>query len=588
MAVFEVQLKDGVSGPAGAASASLGQLSSGLSGAGGASEGLAGKLSGLASDIDPVALAAKVATAAVVALGAALIGGALAAISINQTRDAMYSMFEALGDGPGAAQKTMDMLDRLGKQLPFTKGQMAEWAKSLMSAGVQGADLERAIKAVASSTAIMGEAGGAATQKLIKKFESAAEAGLKVKIDKGTLKQLAMAGISANDLADALHVTPDKLAKMTVTADQLGKAMEDALIKKGKGPLEDLGLTWESISGKLSSGFKSLFKDLGPDVKAFMTSVKSLFEEFSSGGVAANGAKSVVTSVFQTVFAVATRVVNAIHIGFLTLELTYYRVATAIKPITDGLKRLLGATSGADVMIKIIKGLAVVFGLLAVAVVISLIPLVLLGAAIVAVGVMIYEAIAAIVAFNDWIMGLGRSVGEGIGEAVAWVATLPAALASMASDAIAAGENFILGLVDSITGGGARVVGAVLGIAKSAVGALKGALGIASRSKVTYAMGGYTTQGLAESIEDGAADVHAAAKGTGKAAITGTRDGLDGAAGAAGAAGLGGAGKGGLHVTVEAGAVVIHGGGGDTMALTEEALSSLLERLALQQGLASA
>jgi hypothetical protein len=536
----------------------MGGLVSSMTGAGGASDGLTTKMGGLAESIDPVTIAATVAIAAMTALAGAIYAGVSAAISINQQRDGLRSTFDALGGGAGAGEKTLAMLDRLGKTLPFTTEQLGKWAKSLMAAGIQGPELEKGINAVAAATAIMGETGGAAADKLIKKLSEAAATGGRVKIDKGMLKQLAASGVSAKALADQLGTTPEKLAKMNLTAKQLGEAMQNALIKQGKGPLEDLALTWDSISGKLADGFKSLFTDLGPDVKAFMNEVKSLFAEFSKGSTAANGAKGVVTTVLGTILKAAAKVVNGIHIGFLTLYVAFLKVKAALSPITSAIGKLLPAGAGVTVLVGIVKGLAVVFALVAVSVLVAVTPLILLGAAIVAVG-------AAVVAIGGYIL-----------DAVSW-------LESLGESAGAAGVNFVQGLIGGIGSMASALISAVVGLAGSAVDALASALHLGSPSKLTMKMGGFTTQGLADGIESGTDDVHAAAKGAGQAAIGGTAAGLDGASGADGKAGKGAAAKG-LTVIVQAGAVVVNGAG-DALELTEEAVSLLFEKAALQSGL---
>jgi predicted nicotinamide N-methyase len=96
-------------------------------------------------------------------------------------------------------------------------------------------------------------------------------------------------------------------------------------------------------------------------------------------------------------------------------------------------------------------------------------------------------------------------------------------------------------------------------------------------------IGDNVSQGLAVGITGGEGDVEDAAKGAGMAAIAGVGAGAA-QAGSGGAPRAGTNGKR-LEVKVEAGAVVIHGAGGDVMALTEEALALLLERVALKAGL---
>ena len=403
----------------------------------------------------------------------------------------------------------------------------------------------------------MGEAGAAAAEKLIKRFATAAETGAKVKIDKGILKQLAAAGVSAAALAEQLGVTPEKLNGMTIDAQKMGEAMQAALIKKGKGPLEAMGLTWDVIGAKLRDGFEDLFEDLGPFVQPLMAAIKSLFGEFSAGSTMATGAKSVVVSAMEVLLAVATKVVNGIHLGGLQIYIAWLKVKMAIAPVTSAIASLIPQGTAMTVLIYIVKGLAVVFGILAVAIFIAFLPLIILVAAIVAVGVAIY------------------AIGEAIFAAIGW-------LADLGSGAIDAAANFIGGLVSGIASGAGAVVDAVKALASSAIGALKGALGIASDSKIAIGVAGHTTSGLAHGLEKGQEDVEAAAKGTGDVAARGLAEGADGAPGAKGKAG-GKAAGGGVTVIVEKGAVVVQGAGGDVLQVTEEAIALLFERVALRE-----
>ncbi len=558
MASFDIDLKDFVSEPAGTIHGSLSSLVGKFGELGSGSDGLTGHLGELAASFGPIGVAAIIAGVAVLAFGGALLEGMHAAIEMSQERHALIATFDALGEGAGAGEKTLEMLERMSKTLPFTTSQMGTWAKSLMAAGIQGAELEKGIQAVGAATAIMGASGGAAADKMIKKLAEADAVGAKIKLDKRFLKSLADSGVSADALATELGVTPKKLATMSLSAKQLGDAMQSALLKKGKGPLEDLGMTWATISAKFHEGISSIFEGLGPEVKALMTEVQGLFGEFNKGSTVATGATGTVTGVLKTLFAVATVVVNGIHVGFLKLYILWLKVSNAISPLVKKIKDLLPAGAGIKVLTTVVKALAVVFGILALMIFVAMLPIIIMVAAVV-LAIMIFFALMD--AIDSLFVYLGG-------------------LASRAWDAAA---GFIGGLVDGIKSGVGAVVDAIKGLAGSAIGALKSVLHLGSPSKVTMEMGGFTSEGLAQGLEAGASNVHAAAKGAGRAALKGAADGLDGSAGASGAAAKGG--RGGISVVVEAGAIVIHGAA-DALALTEEAVSLVFERIALREGVA--
>jgi hypothetical protein len=66
------------------------------------------------------------------------------------------------------------------------------------------------------------------------------------------------------------------------------------------------------------------------------------------------------------------------------------------------------------------------------------------------------------------------------------------------------------GLVAGITGGASTVVSAITGVATSAIGAAKDALGIHSPSKVFADIGDNTAAGFAEGVEEGAPEAKTA------------------------------------------------------------------------------
>jgi hypothetical protein len=556
-ASFEISLEDGVSAPAGKASNSLGGLFAMLRGTGDASDSLVTQFANLIDPTGTLAIVADAAGKAITFLAGKLYDGALAAIHFTQEKDALRSVFDVLQGGAGSGQRLLDGLEDLAATLPYTADRLNGWARSLLAAGIQGDALTTSIRAIAAATAIMGEQGGRSAETLIKRFAMMAEAGQSVKLDRRILAQLAEAGVSINDLAKALGVPADKLGGMSVKADALGNAMQKALIAKGEGPLKRMGQTWDSIKAKLAEGFQDAFEDLGELVGPFMTELQSLASEFFANGIASGTWKDAVKVAMRVVFEAATRTVRAIHLGFLQLEILYLRAKIALKPVSKALDSV-GISGGVvNVIMYLLAAtaliLAVVIGALALAVFLLALPFVL---AAVAIGLVVYGIYRLVGAISD---GLSS-------------------LSSLAVGAFEAGQGFIEGLGNAISGGAAWVVGLITSLAQSMISAITGPLKIRSPSRVMMQIGRHTTAGLADGITQGQADVEAAARSAGGAAIGGAVDGTQ-------ATGGGQAG-GGLTVNVEAGAVVINGAGGDVLKLTREALALLLEEAALQAGVA--
>lgn len=516
------------------------------------------------------------------ALGAAIAATFALAIKLTQEDDALRSTLGVLAGGDDAVgQGVMDQLDALAEKLPFATGKLEEWAKGLLAAGVKGEALDEAIKAIAASTAIMGDSGGRAAEGLIKRFTMMAQAGQKVTLDRRIMQQLAEAGVTVGDLATALGVPAEKLAGMALDADKLGAAMQKALITKGVGPLQRMGQTFESMRAKILDSFEDAFANLGELVGPFMQELQSLASEFFKGGVASKDFAGIVKGLLAPAFEAATAMVKWLHLAFLEAQVAVLKFRVAILPVTSALDQFIPKGTAAKALLEglkvafiILAGAAVVFG---VAMFIALLPLMVLVGVIGLVvyglyrlGAVIYEQVAGFLAWGSAAISVG---GRVVGAVSSTLAGIAGALVSFPLTAAQAGLDFVLGFVQAITSGQGPVADAARALARSALSAIKGALGISSPSRVMLQMGGYTAEGMAEGLEKGTPDVAMAAQGMGSAAVGGA---------AAGAGGGGGGRK--IEVHVEPGAVVIHGAGGDVMALTEEALALLLEKILLQQG----
>jgi hypothetical protein len=502
-------------------------------------DGIMGKVTAALSALGPegqaVAAVLQIVTTVVLGLVVALTDLAKTAIAVSQEKDALASTFAALGQGAQDGYALVDSVSALAAALPFAEGQVLSWAKALMAAGIQGKAMEQGVQAIASATALMGREGGAAAETLIKRFAMAAETGAKLKLDRRMMMQLAAAGVSADTLAKALGVDASKLSTMAVDAAKLGDAMQKALVEKGAGALQNMALTWGSITAKLHDAWEDLFEDMGEFVRPFMNEVKELFAEFSAGASSQSIVKSVLMATFRELFAIATKVTHAIHLGFLQIEVALLKVAIAVAPFV---KWLIAIYSNAAVL----QGIKIML--------IALIaPFVLIAAAI---GIVV------------------GAIGFLVGAVIAGVAMIGAGLAWIVGEV----SNFIAGIVSGIASGTGAVVAAVTKLASSALAAFKATLGIHSPSTVMRLQGQYMAAGTVQGLDAGVPQVRAAA---GRMAGAGAAGGAQGASSGR---------RGGMQVTFAPGSIVIDGAGKSAGQITEEMLTLVLERLAGTQGLA--
>jgi len=461
--------------------------------------------------------------AAVTALAVGLGKLALMAISATQAKQQLQASLGAfLGTGTAGAKVLLDQIDRLAARLPYTSAKLREWGQAFIEAGIRGEGLRASIEAVASATAIMGEAGGKAASDLILKFREMARVRLAVRLSPDVIQDLAKAGISAQVLAKELGVTPARLRLISVRAGDLGDVMQRILLKQGAGPLNQMGLSLDSIREKLSEGLTAAFSDLGDIVTPFMAQLRSLASEFFKGSIAGKGTASVIRTVLTPAFEVATRTTRAAHIALLYLEIAYLKAAIALRPLTSALDKLGVSGKVVSVAMYLIAGtavvLAVVLGVVALAIGLVAAPFIIFGTVLAYVGGLISDAIDH---FDDLKSGLGDAA-DGMVQAVnSFASNAGTALQNFVMSAAKAGLNFVVGLVQALLTGSGPVADAVKSLAASAVSALFGALQIKSPSRISQKAGGFFTAGFVEEVEDGAADAHAAAKGMANAAASG-------------------------------------------------------------------
>lgn len=583
---FTVDLLDGTQGAVASVGAGMEKLVAAFESGDLASAAMGKSLSALAESLGPVGIAAGVAVIAITGLAAASYELVSATVGIVQQRDALVQTFGALGEGAEGGERTLKMIEQMSLALPYTTDKLAGMATGLMKAGLQGDKLKASLVAVASSAAIMGDGGGAATG-LLKRLEMTAEAGGKIKLDRRFLTMMGQAGVFADDLAAKIGVTPEKLGKMNLSAVQLGDAFRAALVDKGKGSLEALGMTWDSISGKIHDGVASMFEGLAPEVHELMGAVQSLFGEFFRGSSTTKGSMGAVHDVMHSLITTATDFTTAIHLGLLNVEIAWLKVQIAMHkgqasfqfgPLIGSLA-LLGSGIGvvvgwleqlADWASKnqsIMLGLEVVFGAVAIAIGVAVAGVALFIGGAVALAAIVVGAVAGAIGIVWQII---KGLGEGLGE--------------LAFIAVDAAGKFITGLVTGIKSGMSTVVHAVENLGEGIASGIKGALGIHSPSTVAVDIMQNVTTTMAGTADAGVGQVKQAGRRLG----TGAAEGIQGGVGAAGANGAAGRdARDGVTVHIHPGAIVLHGGGGaDLLALTEEAVDDIFERAALRAGLA--
>ena len=436
---------------------------------------------------------------------------------------------------------------------------MAEWNKQLMQGGVTDVPrLMQATKAAAAASALMGDESGKAGEKIT---------GLVVEISKAVkLRQgigdlagkLEGTGISAEEVAKSMGIGVRQLNMMAASGLQLnkiGNVIQDALIRKGAGPMRDMMSTWTTVSTKMKDSAAKLFSGITETkgFKAFSEQLVRLLGVFDSS---AGRTKGKVTTAFDAIFMVASKLVREIRLGFLRAEIAMLQFEIAIAPLVKGMNSANDAmdrfNKHATASTALMKGLKLLLGAVVGSLLLMSAPFVIAGAAIAAVGVAL-----------TWLLGQFVLAGEYIAASFGgWVD---------------AGADMIKGLIKGIKNGAKAVKDAVVGLAGDALTAFKDTLGIKSPSRVFAQFGAQTTAGFAVGVRQSAPAAMAATSDMAGKAAEGGKVAVESAKMPSGRGG---------GLTVNVGGITIQGGGGGSVDLLEEAVVSLFERVALTQGVA--
>lgn len=515
--------------------------------------GIAESMAGLAQLLDLVIPGLGQLAAAAIKVGGAfasmtvglLQSGAELAIEATMAKLSMVSMFAALGGGQEAGEKTEEMLSDLSAQIGITKEALAPFTKSFMAMGIEGTEaLKKVTLAAISAQAIMGDPAAAHSfENLTKKIQVASQTGHGLKIPAKGLGSLADMGIRVDEVAKRMNVSSkalaDQLKAGTVDAAKFGDALQDALIEKGKGPLDRMGSSMANLKKMFGQSIDDMFEDMGTAIEPFLAQVKDMLGIFSQSTNSGKAMKAGIGGAFTFIFGVATKAILPIKHFFLDLVIVSLKTYILVK------KHWLSVQATMMDFGVVVKGVA--------------------------------DSFAFFLKAVDFVVALDESLTSMVDK-----------VSGLYDDMSAAGSSFVDGFVNGIKDGIARAGQAASDLGAAAKKGVKDFLGISSPSKEMYQLGGYTSEGFSGGLNAGTPKVAEASKQMGAATVSGATSGLrasdyatkPGTGATGGESGAGTAVNGGIHITIQA-----PNGVTNAIELTETAVAILFERLALQQGL---
>lgn len=321
----------------------------------GSIKGMTDTMAGLASTLDLVYPGlGQVASAAIKVGGAFLYAGEEIAASLLKTgfevtefNNKLEATFQALGHTPTAGKDTLEFLDRLATQLPQSRTDLAKWTETFEGMGITNTgELRQQVTAIASATALMplnAEKAAHAYTILTGRIQTAKELGQTFTLDKRLDKQLHDLGISLEDL----HIKGQKTTKgLVVGAQDFGNALSNALIEKGKGPLEVMGNEIGVVKEKGMEAFMHLFDGVGEDLAPIIDALKDIPIILGSD----QGAKK---GIHETIKFIASALGEAIvetEVFFLEMETGALKLVPILRPVIDDLEKLgiLGRSGAED------------------------------------------------------------------------------------------------------------------------------------------------------------------------------------------------------------------------------------------------
>lgn len=332
---------------------------------------------------------------------------------------------------------------------------------------------------------------------------------------RGYAKDLYKAGLRGNELEDALMAASmaaqfdeagaSSFVKQMTAAKAAGESVSALSAKmKGKfaGPTEKLMLGFTQQLAKAKQNVGRLFTGLAiePFLKGLATVLELLDESTASGAAF----KTLIGTILNPLFAAAGAIAPVVKDVFRGMIVAALQTAIVVLTLRNELMAFAGISGSlswlpsafdagryaAYAVLAVLGLIGIALAGIAVSIAFAMIPFVLFGAivvgAVLLVVAAVYGLVSAFVGAYDFIAGLD--------------------FGGLASDLIS-------GLASGITAGADIVIQAVKSLALSMKGALKGALGISSPSKVFASYGVNTTEGFTHGLEQGKTDVDKAVTG---------------------------------------------------------------------------
>ncbi|WP_437606254.1 hypothetical protein WMF20_35380 [Sorangium sp. So ce834] len=511
-----------VASGASVANAGLSNLISTVTGSGDPVSGLIGRGQQLTAILGKAGVygAIIMVTVALVGLTVAAVAAVaqLAAYSLqaaNAARDTRL-LFDAVDVGSGAGQRLGVQVELLAERVNLARGQLNEMALALGRTRLQGRALEAAFSAVATTTAVMGQAAGSTLQSIATEAARTRVFMLGAfSLDGTGLKVADVAAQLAKRLGVSMKAATEAIRNGRVRVSE-GLAALDAAVQAKFGKIATAQmLSFDVQMKRARENVGAIFKDV--KIEPFLEALRDVLRLFDRNTVAGQQLKFIAETFLNPIFDTARAVSPFVQGMFKGMIIGALLVAITVQRLKKAFDDAFGSSTKSKIdWVKVGMYVGVAAVMLLGAALLSLVPIAgLIALSFLPLGVLVGVIVAGLVLA---MVAVGAAVFA-VYAAFRWAYQ---AIASL--DFAELGTRLVDGLVFAITGGVGRLVGAVKRLGSSAVSALRSVWDVNSPSRVSAKITTHFVEGSELALEHGTAGVEAASRGLASAAV----DGLDG------------------------------------------------------------
>ena len=282
-----------------------------------------GALAGLSAVAGPMAVGLVATGAAALYAGKSFL---TMGIDAMEARANLVTVFDALGEMESSGTDVVAMLDRLSDKFGRTREEMATSTKAFMSMGIRDIPtLRKSVEAASAAFGLMGETAESEFVSIMARAQQAKEAGIGLILPRSSRNGFAKMGIDLAEVAKKMNMSAKDLSAGLksggVDAQQLGDALQTALLAKGAGAIEKLS---NRVTPKLAI-IKQKFRDMfeGVNIKPIIDGLNNLLGMLDQNTAAGSVFGDMLRKAFNWVSSIVGSLINRFLLLTYDIEIVY-------------------------------------------------------------------------------------------------------------------------------------------------------------------------------------------------------------------------------------------------------------------------